>query len=227
VSVAVVTGAGRGIGRAVALELARRGYDLALLGRTVEDLARTAEDVRALGRRALALSCDVARSAEVAAAALTICRDVGSPRVVVNNAGIARRARVATMSEADWDAVIDVNLKGTFLVTRAFLPGMLEKGEGRCVAIASISATLGTPELSAYCASKWGVVGFTKALAEELRGTGVQALCVLPGSVDTEMLKESGFAPQMTPEHVAGVVAYAALDAPSAMNGSAIEIFGP
>jgi 3-oxoacyl-[acyl-carrier protein] reductase len=147
--------------------------------------------------------------------------------VVVNNAGIVRRGAVATLSEEDWDAVIDVNLKGTFLVTRAFLPGMLEKGEGRCVAIASISATLGTPELSAYCAAKWGVVGFTKALAEELRGTGLQALCVLPGSVDTEMLKESTFPAQMTPEHVAGVVAYAALDAPSAMNGSAIELFGP
>lgn len=226
-SVAVVTGAGRGIGHAVALELARRGYDLALLGRTVEDLARAAAEVTALGRRALTLSCDVSRSDQVAAAAATIFREFGAPRVVVNNAGIVRRGRVATLSEADWDAVIAVNLKGTFLVTRAFLPSMLEKRDGRCVAIASISATLGTPELSAYCAAKWGVVGFTKALAEELRGTGVQALCVLPGSVDTEMLKESTFPAQMTPEHVAGVVAYAALDAPSAMNGSAIELFGP
>ncbi|MEO6417811.1 MAG: SDR family NAD(P)-dependent oxidoreductase [Polyangiaceae bacterium] len=226
-SLAVVTGAGRGIGHAVALELARRGYDLALLGRTVDDLSRTAFEVTALGRRALALSCDVSRSDQVSAAAATILAELGAPHVVVNNAGIARRGRVATLSEEDWDAVIDVNLKGTFLVTRAFLPSMLENGTGRFVALASISATLGTPELSAYCAAKWGVVGFTKALAEELRGTGVQALCVLPGSVDTEMLKESTFPAQMTPEHVAGVVAYAALDAPSAMNGSAIEMFGP
>ncbi len=226
-SIALVTGAGRGIGHAVALELARRGYDLALIGRTVEDLARTAAEVTALGRKAFTLSCDVSRSDQVAAAAATIHRDFGSPRVVVNNAGIVRRGRVATLSEEDWDAVIDVNLKGTFLVTRAFLPSMLENKDGRCIAIGSISGTLGTPELSAYCAAKWGVVGFTKALAEELRGTGVQALCVLPGSVDTEMLKESTFPAQMTPEHVAGVVAYAALDAPSAMNGSAIELFGP
>ena len=224
---AVVTGGGRGIGRAVALGLARRGFDVALLGRTFASVETTASEVIAVGRRALPLRCDVARSEEVAAAREAIVRALGAPRVVVNNAGILRSASVTAMGEEDWDAVLDVNLKGTFLVTRAFLPSMLESGEGRFVAMASISGALGTPRLSAYCASKWGVVGFTKALAEELRGTGVQAMCVMPGSVDTEMLKESGFAPQMTPEHVAGVVVYAALDAPPAMNGSAIEVFGP
>jgi 3-oxoacyl-[acyl-carrier protein] reductase len=98
---------------------------------------------------------------------------------------------------------------------------------GRLVAIASISATLGTPRQSAYVASKWGVVGFTKSLAEELRGTQLQAMVLLPGSVDTSMLVGSGFAPQMTAMDVAGAVEYAAIDAPDAMNGSAIEIFGP
>ena len=224
---AVVTGGGRGIGRAVALGLARRGFDVALLGRTFACVETTASEVIAVGRRALPLRCDVARSEEVAAAREEILRTLGAPRVVVNNAGILRSASVMAMGEEDWDAVLDVNLKGTFLVTRAFLPSMLASREGRFVAMASISGVLGTPRLSAYCASKWGVVGFTKALAEELRGTGVQAMCVMPGSVDTEMLKESGFAPQMTPEHVAGVVVYAALDAPPAMNGSAIEVFGP
>ncbi len=90
----------------------------------------------------------------------------------------------------------------------------------------SISSTLGTARQSAYCAAKWGVVGFVKSLAEEVRGSGVQAMVVLPAGVDTDMLRESGFPAQMTAEHVAKVVTFAALDAPDAMNGSAVEMFG-
>jgi 3-oxoacyl-[acyl-carrier protein] reductase len=131
------------------------------------------------------------------------------------------------MTEAEWDAVVDVNLKGVFLVTRAFLPSMLHAGHGRLVAVSSISATLGTAGQSAYAAAKWGALGFTKSLAEELRGTGVQTMAVMPGAVATSMLAGSGFMPQMTAQDVARTVVFAALDAPDAMNGSAIEIFGP
>jgi 3-oxoacyl-[acyl-carrier protein] reductase len=119
------------------------------------------------------------------------------------------------------------NLKGIFLVTRAFLPAMRAARSGRFVTIASISATLGTAGLAPYCASKWGAVGFTKSLAEELRGSGLQAISVLPGSVDTPMVAVGGFAPQMSPGDVARVVVFAALDAPDAMNGSSVECFGP
>jgi 3-oxoacyl-[acyl-carrier protein] reductase len=146
--------------------------------------------------------------------------------VRVEDAGVVRRGAVHETSEEDWDLVLDVNLKGLFLVTRALLPHMLARRTGRCVNLGSISSTLGTARQSAYAASKWGVVGFTKSLAEELRGTGLQAMCVLPGSVDTRMLEGSGYAPQMTPDDVAGTVVYDALDAPDAMNGSAIEVFG-
>jgi 3-oxoacyl-[acyl-carrier protein] reductase len=86
---------------------------------------------------------------------------------------------------------------------------------------------MGTPRLSAYCASKWGLVGLVKSLAEELRGTGLQSMCVMPGSVDTDMLRGSGFSPAMTPEDVARIVAWVALDAPDAMNGSCVDAFGP
>ncbi len=209
-TVAVVTGAGRGIGRAVALKLAERGHDVALLARTVEELEAVAGEVVARGRRAGAL----------------VAKDLGVPRVVVSNAGVVRRALVVESSEADWDHVIDVNLKGAFLVARALLPAMIAAKRGRFVALASISSTLGTPRQSAYCAAKWGLVGFVKALAEELRPAGLQAMCVLPGSVDTAMLRGSGFAPQMSPEDVANLVTYAALDAPDALNGSAVEMFG-
>lgn len=225
--IAVVTGAGRGIGRAVAVELARRGCNVALLGRSIENLASTAEQVVALERRAVAVPCDVASSEQVSAAAERVLRDLGVPRIVVANAGIVVRAPVVTMSEEEWDRVIDVNLKGTFLTARAFLPRMLEERQGRFIAISSISATLGTPKQSAYCASKWGTQGFVKSLAEELRGTGLQAMTVLPGSVETDMLKGSGFSPVMQPRDVATTVAFLALDAPDAMNGSSVEAFGP
>lgn len=227
-AVAVVTGAGRGIGRAIALALADRGLDVALLGRTQDDLVSVAAELLAQAprRRALVLPCDVSRDADVHHARDRVLAELGAPTVLVNNAGVVVRARVEDTSEHAWDHVIDVNLKGAFLVTRAFLPAMRDRGFGRVVNISSISATLGTARLSAYCASKWGLLGFTKSLAEELRGSGLQAVSVLPGSVDTSMLNGSGFDPQMTPRDVAGVVVYAALDAPPAVNGSAIEVFG-
>ncbi len=226
---AVVTGAGRGIGRAVALALSRRGLRVALLARTRGELEETARAIRAEDGAAepLVVPCDVSDSRGVAAASAEVLARLGAPRVVVNNAGVVKRARLHEMTEAEWDEVVGVNLKGAFLVTRALLPAMLGRGRGRVVNVASVSATLGTPRQVAYNASKWGVVGLTKSLAEELRGTGLQALAVLPGAVDTEMLKGSGYAPQMTAEEVANALVYAALDAPDAMNGSAIEVFGP
>jgi 3-oxoacyl-[acyl-carrier protein] reductase len=193
--IAVVTGGGRGIGRAAAVLLAKRG-------------------------------CDVGNPGEVERAARKVL-ELGTPQVVLNNAGIVRRARIEDTKDEDWDGVLRANLYGTFFVTRAFLPSMYSRGKGRVVNVGSISSTLGTAGASAYCAAKWGVVGFTKSLAEEMRGSGLQTMCILPGSVDTEMLKGSGFTAQMSPEEVAGTIVYAALDAPDAMNGSAMEVFGP
>jgi NAD(P)-dependent dehydrogenase (short-subunit alcohol dehydrogenase family) len=226
-SVAVVTGASRGIGRASAIALARRGLDVALIARTASDLEDTKDELEQLGTRALAVPCDVAEERAVVAAATTILERFGTPAVVVNNAGIIRRGLVHELSLEDWQSVLDVNLTGTFLVTRAFLPAMRAAGAGRLIQVGSISSTLGTASASAYCASKWAVVGFTKSLAEELRGSGLSTMSILPGSVDTEMLEGSGFVPAMTPEEVAGAVAYLALDAPAAMNGTALELFGP
>lgn len=225
--IAVVTGAGRGIGRAIAIELASRGVDVAVLGRQEEALSTTAEQIALRGRRTVVVPCDVARSEHVEAAATTVLEDLGVPRFVVSNAGVVHRRSVLETTEAQWDEVLDVNLKGTFLVARAFLKPMLAEKRGRFIAIGSISGTMGTPRLSAYCASKWGTVGFVKSLAEELRDTGLQSMCVMPGSVDTEMLHGSGFSPAMSPEHVARIVTWAALEAPDAMNGSCIEAFGP
>lgn len=224
--VAVVTGASKGIGRAVALELARRGVAVALWSRSKTSLRPVSAELKKLGVPFLALGCDVSRSTDVAAAAKATLRAFGAPHIVVNNAGIVHRSLVEDTSEKSWDQVVGVNLKATFLVTRALLPAMKKAKAGRFVNVASISSTLGTARQASYCAAKWGVVGFTKSLAEELRGSPLVALSVLPGSVNTDMLKGSGFAPAMEPEDVARLVVYAAIDAPAAMNGSAVEMFG-
>jgi 3-oxoacyl-[acyl-carrier protein] reductase len=226
---AVVTGAGSGIGRAIALALGRRGLDVALLGRTEETLHATAREVERAAVRALVVRADVSVEADVKRAAEVILDFAMPPTVLVNNAGIAgRKAPIEDTLPAEWDAVLGANLRGVFLMTRALLPAMRQgTGRRRFVTIASISSTLGTSGLAPYCAAKWGALGFTKALAEEVRGSGMQALAVLPGSVDTPMVKVGGFTPQMSPEDIAGLVAYAALDAPDAMNGAAIECFGP
>jgi 3-oxoacyl-[acyl-carrier protein] reductase len=217
----------------VALALARRGLTVALLARTRSELEETARQLASVMDAAppnagvpCVIPCDVADARAVTIAGDEVLATLGAPRVVINNAGLVRRARVEDTSDADWDAVLGSNLKGTFLVTRAFLPAMLAAGRGRVVNVASISATVGTARQAAYNAAKWGVVGFTKSLAEELRGTGLQAMAVLPGAVDTAMLEGSGYLPQMSAEAVAEALVYAALDAPDAMNGSAVEIFG-
>lgn len=226
-SSAIVTGAGRGIGRAISLALAQRGFDIGMLSRRQDELDDAAHHVSLLGRRALPIRCDVSLTDEVAKARDRVAAEFGTPRVLVNNAGIVRRSLIHETSDADWDAVLNVNLRAAFVVTRAFLPSMLSARTGRVIMVSSISATLGTARQASYSASKWGMVGLMKSLAEELRGTGLQTMAVMPGSVDTEMLRGSDFPAQMSAEDVAKLVIFASLDAPDAMNGSAIEMFGP
>ena len=223
----MVTGASRGIGRATALAFGKRKLAVALLARPGEALDAVVAEVGALGAPARGFACDVTSPAAVEQAAAEVLAALGAPAAVINNAGIVRRGQAVHETPVEsWDEVIETNLRGPFLIARAFLPAMLARRRGRLVQIASISATLGSPGAASYAASKWGVVGLTKSLAEELRGTGVTALALLPGSVDTEMLAGSGFEPRMSAAEVADMVVHLALDAPDAMTGSAVEMFG-
>ena len=226
-TLAVVTGASRGIGRATALALAGRQVELALLGRSSPELEETAWRASAISPgRVQTFACELAEPKEVIATCQAVIDSMGSPDAIVNNAGIIERGAVVDTSVEAWDRQLDVNLRAPFIVSRTFLTGMLERRTGRIVHVASISSTLGTAGAAAYCAAKWGLVGFMKSLAEELRDTGVSTVAVLPGSVDTRMLEGSAFEPRMTAEDVASTLVFHCLDAPTAHNGGVIEMFG-
>ncbi len=219
---AIVTGGGRGIGAATAEALTRGGAKVTVFGRTAGDLEAL---VRA-GAAALAVEGDVAREEDVARLVEDHQRALGPCDVLVNNAGILHRALAEELTPAEWRAQIDVNLTGAFLCARAVIPGMKARRRGRIVNIASISGTIGSERASAYNSSKWGLIGLTKCLAEELRPHGVQCLAVSPGSVDTAMLRKTPFPPDMAPGDVARVIAWCAGEAPDAMTGSNVEVFG-
>jgi 3-oxoacyl-[acyl-carrier protein] reductase len=227
VTLAVVTGASRGIGRATALALAARGVSLALVGRASNEQDETAAAARRAGAPDVAVfACDLAHSAEVERVGRELAGHVPAPLVLVNNAGVAPRLDVASTGRETWEQTLAVNLTAPFLLARALVPGMRREKHGRIVNVGSISATGGTARLSAYVASKWGLVGFTKSLAAELSDSGVTAVCVLPGSTATRMLEGSGFPPRMTADDVAKTLVHYALDAPAAHNGAVIEMFG-
>lgn len=224
---ALITGAGRGVGRAVALALAQRGVDLALLGRPSPQHAEAVELLQQVsGKKPFEVFADFQDGAALEVAAQRVMLELGAPRIVVHNAGVVLRARIEETSIAAWDEQLDVNLRAPFVLTRALLPSMRAAKAGRFVFIGSISGTLGSPGAAAYAASKWGLTGFVKSLAEELSDSGLMACAVLPGSIDTDMLKGAPFAPRMSAADVAKSVEFLALDAPLAHNGAVVEMFG-
>lgn len=225
---AVVTGSSRGIGRAIALRFVRAGARVAgcargrRAGSFLDDLA---VDER---RRCMHATCDISVQREVARFRDEVQSTLGEPDIVVNNAGIVARGSALTLTLETWNEVLASNLTGTFLVTQAFLPAMKSKHGGRIINLSSIAGRTGTAMLSAYCAAKHGVVGFTRALAEELRPDGISINAICPGSVDTEMLHQGmpGGTPNMTADEVARVALFLAADAPPALTGACIDVFG-
>ncbi len=185
--VAVVTGAGRGIGRAIALRLAKAGADIVCVSRTAENAATAAAEVAALGRRSWSYALDVADSEAVTATAASILEATGQVQILVNNAGITRDGLLMRMSDADWDAVIDTNLKGAFLMTKAFTRGFLKQRAGRIINVSSVIGVMGNAGQSNYSASKAGLIGFTKSVARELGSRGITCNAIAPGFIETDM----------------------------------------
>ena len=198
--VALVTGASRGIGRAIALALAEAGADVAVNCRSRErEAADVASEVERLGRRSVVVRADVAVAADVARMVAAVEQRLGAVAILVNNAGIARPQAMDSITEADWDETIDVNLKSAFLVTQAVLPKMRAQGWGRIINLSSVAAQLGGIVGPHYAASKAGLRGLTHSYASLLAGEGITVNAIAPALIETEMIADN---PKARPERI-------------------------
>jgi 3-oxoacyl-[acyl-carrier protein] reductase len=235
---ALVTGGARGIGRSIAEGLARRGADLVIADVSLDSAESAARELSALGVRAVALKLDVSRSEEVMSAFAKIASDFGRLDVVINNAGITRDGLILRMKEEDWDAVINVNLKGVFLCSKEAVKVMVKQKYGRIVNIASVVAFMGNPGQANYSASKAGIVGLTKTTAREYASRGITVNAVAPGFIATamtdalaetvrqEMLKSIPTGAFGTAEDVANAVLFLASPASGYITGQVVHVNG-
>ena len=236
--IALVTGAARGIGQAIALKLAEEGADLALCDVKAEWLEDTAAKVRALGRRAEAYAMDVADGAAVGEAVAKVAADFGRIDILVNNAGITRDGLLIRMTEEDWDAVLDINLKGAFLTTKAVVKHMMKQRSGAIVNIASVVGIMGNAGQANYAASKAGLIALTKTTAKELGSRNIRVNAVAPGFIRTamtdqlsgpvkeSMLKMVPLGRLGEPDDVARAVAFLASENASYVNGQTLAVCG-
>ena len=236
--VALVTGGSRGIGRAISLRLARDGARIAIGDIREEEGKGTVAEVEALGVEALFVPLDVTQQESATAAVRQIVARWGRLDILVNNAGITRDKLLLRMTPQDWDAVLNVNLKGTYLCSQAVLQPMLKRRRGRIVSIASVVGIAGNAGQTNYSASKAGIIGFTKSLAREVASRSITVNAVAPGFINTEMvqtlsqeiqkqvLERIPLARFGTPEDVAGVVAFLCSEEASYITGHVINVDG-
>lgn len=240
--IALVTGASRGIGRAIAIGMAERGFDVAIndIERQKDALQEVAQEIQATGRRALTVYADVSNKADVEAMVKKTADAFGRIDAIVNNAGILIASDVEHLKEEHWDSVLDVNAKGTFLVVQAVLPYMKQQKYGRIVNIASIGGKHGAPEQAHYSASKAAVMGFTRVLAQEVGTHGITANCICPGIILTDMgrvnlddvavrqswQEKTAMRRIGDPEDVVGPVAFLASDDSAFVTGQSLNVDG-
>jgi len=185
--IAVVTGASRGIGRAIALKFAEAGADVACVSRSVENSKKVADEIVALGRKAWSYGVDVSDPKAVAATAEEILKDTSKIDILVNNAGVTRDTLLMRMSDEDWDLVLNTNLRGAFAFTKAFSRQMLGQRAGRIINVASVIGLMGNAGQANYAASKAGLIGFTKSIAREFASRGITVNALAPGFIETDM----------------------------------------
>ncbi|TGB00251.1 3-oxoacyl-[acyl-carrier-protein] reductase [Sporolactobacillus shoreae] len=237
--VALVTGASRGIGRAIALELAREGASVVVNFAGSKDKAEeTASEIREMGTEAFVFQCDVSNEEDVQSMIKASIEKFGHLDIVVNNAGITRDGLLMRLKEEDWDAVLNTNLKGVFLVTKTVLRPMMRQKHGKIVNVASVVGILGNPGQANYVAAKAGVIGLTKTTAREVASRGITVNAVAPGFITTEMTDKLSeqVKEQMkseiplqrlgSPEDVAKVVRFLASDDSNYMTGQTLSIDG-
>ncbi len=228
---AIVTGAGRGIGKATVLALAREGCALLLVARTQSEIEAAAGEVSRLGSKAVSFAADVAQEADTTRMVEQALARFGRVDILVNNAGVSIPFRdVVDLSLADWNRILQVNLTGAFLCTRAVLPAMIRQRSGKIINIGSLSSFVGFAGNSAYAASKAGLVMFTRCVAAEVKRFGIDVNAVCPSGTDTRLLEEIGLKQGRTnlirPDEIASVILFLATAEASAVTGTAIEAYG-
>lgn len=222
---AIVTGGGRGIGRAICLELAREGANIVIVARTEKEIQETARMVEAENRQALALSTDIREEKQVINMVLKAVDAFGRIDILVNNAGVAYRKNLVDTSIEEYDEIMDTNVKGMFLCTKYALPYLLKRRGDRIINISSGAGKSGIPELSIYCASKFAVIGLTEALALEA-GSGLRVYAVCPAGVDTGMYRSLySDEPVLEPEEIAKKVLELCLPETALPSGTSIEVY--
>ena len=205
--VALITGAGRGIGRAIAIALAKSGCHVILTARTVTELANVQQELRNLGDNAGAIAADLTKDRDLR----ELIEQCGSVDFLINNAGWGKRAAVVRAKVGDWDQTFRLNLRAPMILAQKLLPAMIEKGEGAVINIGSVSGKSGEADGAAYSASKFGLIGFTQSLYEEVREHGIKVAVILPGFVDTPMIppvKHLERSKMIQPHDVAEAVLY-------------------
>jgi len=185
--IAVVTGAGRGIGKAIALQFAKEGADVVCLSRTAANAETAAKEVRELGRKAWAFAVDVSSSEHTQQAAADILKETGRIDILVNNAGVTRDDLLMRMSDEAWDTVLDTNLKGAFTLCKAFSRPFMKQRQGRIINISSVIGLMGNAGQANYAASKAGLIGLTKSIARELAARNITCNAIAPGFIETDM----------------------------------------